>query len=1060
MFDKIFDLSKDKEIISGLNLELKAIYINELYKKYNKNILLVSNNYYNSSKIYNTILNHNENSYFYPMDDFYDLNIESVSPELEIIRSTTINSTFSDKKGVYVTDLKGYIKKIMNPNDFLNLKISLKVEEEVDLNEISKKLFEMGYSKESLVTKKGEFAQRGFVLDIFPIDGEPIRVEFWGEQIVNIKTFDIDSQRSVSEISKITINPFKNNIGKIEDSSIKDYISDCLIIFDEYSKIKMEYNELIKKENFDDNYSSFDLSNKHLKFDNINDLFDNANYINYNSKLIFNIDKEHESFVEKLSNLNKTVFLCFDNTKVLNRFNKESKKEYKLSSFEDYEVNKINLINFKINESFEIQDYIFISEKTLLNKKEEKVIVKSANKISKRISDLTKLEIGDYVVHDRYGIGIYNGLKTISKGDFEKDYIQINYKGTDKLYIPVEKIDLISKFSSKEGYEPRINKLGSLEWEKAKLSARNRAKSIAIDLLKLYSERENSIGHSFSKDTEEQLIFESEFPFDETKDQIKAIEEVKSDMERKRPMDRIICGDVGFGKTEVAFKAMFKAVMDSKQVIFLCPTTILSRQHYLNAIERFKTFPIKIELINRFVSSKKKKEIIEDFQKGKIDILIGTHRVLSKDIKPKDLGLLVIDEEQRFGVTHKEKIKEYKNNIDILTLSATPIPRTVQMSLSGIKNLSLIETPPVNRVPIQTYVLEENESVIKTAIYQEISRGGQVFILSNQVKGIENKLIEISKLVPEAKVCFAHGRLNKVELEDVMIKFINKDYNVLISTTIIETGIDIPSANTLIILDADKFGLSQLYQIRGRVGRSNQTAYCFLMYKRGKTITDIAVKRLKAIKEFTELGSGFAIAMRDLSIRGAGDILGSEQAGFIDTVGIELFIKMLNKEVEKLKGNIVSEDEEDKPLIDVATSIDDKFISDEDIKIEIHKKINSINSYEKLIQVKEELIDRFGNISEQLEIYMNQELFEKYAQKIGIREIRQNKREIEIVLSKEQTNKINGEKLFLEIISKNANVRFNMKFKRLAIIVNLLKQEKHYIYTLLDIIKAIESSLV
>jgi transcription-repair coupling factor (superfamily II helicase) len=948
----------------------------------------------------------------------------------------------------------------MNPNDFLNLKISLKVEEEVDLNEISKKLFEMGYSKESLVTKKGEFAQRGFVLDIFPIDGEPIRVEFWGEQIVNIKTFDIDSQRSVSEISKITINPFKNNIGKIEDSSIKDYISDCLIIFDEYSKIKMEYNELIKKENFDDNYSSFDLSNKHLKFDNINDLFDNANYINYNSKLIFNIDKEHESFVEKLSNLNKTVFLCFDNTKVLNRFNKESKKEYKLSSFEDYEVNKINLINFKINESFEIQDYIFISEKTLLNKKEEKVIVKSANKISKRISDLTKLEIGDYVVHDRYGIGIYNGLKTISKGDFEKDYIQINYKGTDKLYIPVEKIDLISKFSSKEGYEPRINKLGSLEWEKAKLSARNRAKSIAIDLLKLYSERENSIGHSFSKDTEEQLIFESEFPFDETKDQIKAIEEVKSDMERKRPMDRIICGDVGFGKTEVAFKAMFKAVMDSKQVIFLCPTTILSRQHYLNAIERFKTFPIKIELINRFVSSKKKKEIIEDFQKGKIDILIGTHRVLSKDIKPKDLGLLVIDEEQRFGVTHKEKIKEYKNNIDILTLSATPIPRTVQMSLSGIKNLSLIETPPVNRVPIQTYVLEENESVIKTAIYQEISRGGQVFILSNQVKGIENKLIEISKLVPEAKVCFAHGRLNKVELEDVMIKFINKDYNVLISTTIIETGIDIPSANTLIILDADKFGLSQLYQIRGRVGRSNQTAYCFLMYKRGKTITDIAVKRLKAIKEFTELGSGFAIAMRDLSIRGAGDILGSEQAGFIDTVGIELFIKMLNKEVEKLKGNIVSEDEEDKPLIDVATSIDDKFISDEDIKIEIHKKINSINSYEKLIQVKEELIDRFGNISEQLEIYMNQELFEKYAQKIGIREIRQNKREIEIVLSKEQTNKINGEKLFLEIISKNANVRFNMKFKRLAIIVNLLKQEKHYIYTLLDIIKAIESSLV
>jgi transcription-repair coupling factor (superfamily II helicase) len=1060
MFDRIFDINNNKEIISGLNLELKAIYINELYKKRNKNILVVSNNYYNSTKMYNTILNHNENTFLYPIDDFYDLNVESVSPELEIIRSTTLNSTFQNKKGIYVTDLKGYLKKMISPEAFLNLKIDLNVSEEVDLAQISAKLFEMGYTKDSIVTKKGEFTQRGFVLDIYPIDNEPVRIEFWGDEIVNIKTFDIDTQRSVKGIPKITINPLKNNVVSNENNCISEYIKNSIIIFDEYSTIKMEYNELNKKDHFESKYFALDIDNKYLKFDNMNDLFKNDNYISYESKLIFNIDQEYKNFLEKLSNINKTVFLCFDNTKLLNRFNNESNNIYISSTLDDYEPNKINLINFKINESFEIKEYIFISEKTLLNKKEEKTIIKTSNKLSKRISDLSKLEIGDYVVHDRYGIGMYNGLKTMSKGDFEKDYIQINYKGTDKLYIPVEKIDLISKFSSKEGYEPKINKLGSLEWEKAKVNARNRAKSIAIDLLKLYSERENSIGHSFSKDTEEQLIFESEFPFEETKDQIRATEEVKSDMERQRPMDRIICGDVGFGKTEVAFKAMFKAVMDSKQVILLCPTTILSRQHYLNAIERFKTFPIKIELINRFVTTKKKKEIIENFQKGKIDILIGTHRVLSKDIKPKDLGLLVIDEEQRFGVTHKEKIKEYKNNIDVLTLSATPIPRTVQMSLSGIKNLSLIETAPTNRLPIQTYVLEENENVIKTAIYQEISRGGQVFILSNQVKGIENKLIEISKLVPDAKVCFAHGRLNKIELEDVMVKFINKEYNVLISTTIIETGIDIPSANTLIILDADKFGLSQLYQIRGRVGRSNKTAYCFLMYKKGKAITDIAVKRLKAIKEFTELGSGFAIAMRDLSLRGSGDILGSEQAGFIDTVGIELFIKMLNKEVEKLKGNFVSEDEEDKPLIDVATAIDNKYISDEDIKIEIHKKINSIDSYEKLIQVKEELIDRFGNISEQLEIYMNQELFEKYAQKIGIREIRQNKREIEIVLSKEQTNSINGEKLFLEIISKNTNVRFNMKFKRLAIIINLLKQEKHYIYTLLDIIKAIESSLV
>ena len=503
---------------------------------------------------------------------------------------------------------------------------------------------------------------------------------------------------------------------------------------------------------------------------------------------------------------------------------------------------------------------------------------------------------------------------------------------------------------------PKINKLGGTEWTKTKLHIRKKIESIAGDLLKLYSEREMAIGYAFDKDTEEQIEFEKGFEYVETKDQLKVTEEIKKDMEKRIPMDRLLCGDVGYGKTEVAFRAIFKAIMSNKQVLFLCPTTILSGQHFNNAIERFKEFPVRIELLNRFVSKKKQNEILKDLKDGKIDLLIGTHRILSEDVKCKRLGLLVIDEEQRFGVKHKEKIKSYKNNIDVLTLSATPIPRTLQMSLAGVRSLSLIETPPVDRYPIQTYVLEENKNVIKDAIYKELARDGQVFILYNDIQTMDNKKRELELLVPEAKIICGHGKMKKEELEDVMYKFMNKEYDVLLCTTIIETGIDIPNVNTLIIIDADRYGLSQLYQIRGRVGRSNKIAYSYLMYNKGKILSDIAKKRLNVIKEFTELGSGFSIAMRDLSIRGAGDILGQEQSGFIDTVGVELFLDMLNEEVNKLKGiNIETKEIDAQPLLEVETTIDDKYAKEEDLKIEIHKKINKIDSLESLNKTKEEL---------------------------------------------------------------------------------------------------------
>ena len=531
-------------------------------------------------------------------------------------------------------------------------------------------------------------------------------------------------------------------------------------------------------------------------------------------------------------------------------------------------------------------------------------------------------------------------------------------------------------------------------------------------------------------------------------------------MESPVPMDRLLCGDVGFGKTEVAFVAAFKSILDSKQVLFLCPTTILSKQHYDNAIARFKNFPVNIGLLNRFTTPKEVNRILTGLKDGTIDMVIGTHRLLSDDIKLKDLGLLIIDEEQRFGVAHKEKIKEYKSNVDVLTLTATPIPRTLQMSLVGIRSLSLIETPPVNRYPVQTYVIEENKQILKEAIYKELSRNGQVFILYNRVQTINEFATRIHDIVPDARICIAHGQMNKTDLEDTIYNFVNYEYDILICTTIIETGIDIPNVNTLIIMDADRFGLSQLYQIRGRVGRSDKFAYAYLMYQPFKSLTETAVKRLNVIKEFTELGSGFSIATRDLSIRGAGDILGSEQAGFIDSVGIDLYLKILNEEVEKLNNGEISAEEEEadtyKPLIEVATHIEDNYVSDEELKIEIHKKINSIDSEEKFNEVKNELEDRFGKLSEDLIVYMYEEWFEKLALKLKISNIHQNKNSIELVFPEEVVQQLDTEAVFMDAFEVTNMFRFKSKGSNLIIILDIIKLEKHPIFYLVELMNKID----
>ena len=673
--------------------------------------------------------------------------------------------------------------------------------------------------------------------------------------------------------------------------------------------------------------------------------------------------------------------------------------------------------------------------------------------------DWNKLNIGDYVVHSAHGVARYAVIKTVSKNGIDKDYLTLEYAGNDKLYISVEKIEFLHKYSSKEGTAPKINKLGGTEWAKTKLKIRKKIEDIAGELINLYAIREATPGFAFMEDDENQLAFESEFPYQETKDQLKVIEEIKKDMQKNNPMDRLLCGDVGYGKTEVAFRAIFKAILSGKQVAILCPTTILSSQHFNNALKRFKNFPINIRLLNRFVTQKNTNKILEDVESGKVDLLIGTHRILSDDIKFKNLGLIVSDEEQRFGVKHKEKIKQYKNDVDVLTLSATPIPRTIQMSMSGLRNLSLIETPPVDRYPIQTYVIAENNHVIKDAVYKELSRQGQAFILYNKVSDIASKTAELSNLVPDAKFVYAHGKMNKTELEDIMIKFINKEFDVLVCTTIIETGIDIPNANTLIVYDAHRFGLSQLYQLRGRVGRSNKIAYTYLLYDNNKILSEVATKRLNSIKEFTELGSGFAIAMRDLSIRGAGDLLGSEQSGFIDTVGIDLFMKMLNEEISKLKGLSIATEEDLNPLLNVSTSISADYIPDEDIRIEIHKMINTIDSIESLNSIKQEIEDRFGKISEDILIYMYQEIFEKLASNLKITNVKQTKTTIEIIVPREITAKINGSELFMDLSDISRMIRFTSRLNNLTIILDIVKLDKHFIYYLIDILKVIEKNI-
>ena len=942
--------------------------------------------------------------YLYPAKDllFYHADIKGqyiAAQRMEVISAILENT---DNKNISViTTIDAFVDGITSPVEMKKHRIIIKDDSEIDLTSVEKKLALMGYKREAEVNGPGQFAVRGGILDVFPLtEEEPVRVELWGDEVDSIRTFDLESQRSIENISELLIYPASDVMSKEKVSFLDYFDNDKSLLFldepqrlverleevyDEYktsienrmeAEVKGEVEELhvfdLKEiVNRIDSYFSigFAVLETRCREFKIRDVH------SVTAKGVNPYNNSFDTLTKDLGKLKtkgyRVILLSGSRTRA--RRLAEDLRDYGLSSFYgenlDREVKPREIMtaygHVETGYEYPLIKYMVISETDIFGNHKKKKKRKTYE--GRKIQNFTELKPGDYVVHENHGLGRYEGIEKIEVDKIAKDYMKISYAGGSNLYLPATQLDLIQKYAGSDAKAPKLNKLGSNQWIKTKNQVRGAVKEIAKDLVKLYATRQNTAGFEYGKDTVWQREFEEMFPFEETEDQLQAINDTKRDMESSRIMDRLVCGDVGYGKTEIAIRAAFKAVQESKQVVYLVPTTILAQQHYNTFVQRMKDFPVKIELLCRFRTAAQQKKTIENLKKGLTDIVIGTHRVLSKDVEYKDLGLLIIDEEQRFGVTHKEKIKKLKENVDVLTLTATPIPRTLHMSLIGIRDMSVLEEAPMDRMPVQTYVLEYNQEVVREAIERELSRNGQIYYVYNKVSDIADVAGRIQKLVPDAVVTYAHGQMNERELEEIMCDFINGDIDVLVSTTIIETGLDISNANTMIIHDADKMGLSQLYQLRGRVGRSNRMAYAFLLYRQDKMLKEIAEKRLAAIREFTDLGSGFKIAMRDLEIRGAGNLLGAQQSGHMEAVGYDLYCKMLNEAVRHEKGEIQEEDFNTAIDLNVDAFIPEYYIPNVYQKLDIYKRIAAIENEEDMDDMVEELIDRFGDIPKKVQ---------------------------------------------------------------------------------------------
>lgn len=933
--------------------------------------------------------------YSYPAKDLLFFQADIHGNLLIRQRMKVIKALLEEKELTVVTSIDGCMDFLESLEKIKEQLIHYESDSTVDTEQLKNQLVALGYERVGQVEMPGQFSVRGGIVDIYCLTEEnPWRIELWGDEIDSIRSFDPESQRSLENLEELTIYPAVEHIGDKDMVSFLDYFpEERTIIFldepnrltekggaveEEYRQSRMHREEKGSR-NLPENWlCSFEQLQKELNKRNcisvcalepkqagwkVREKF----YLEVKSISAYN--NSFELLVKDLHHYKKQgyrIALLSGSRTRAERLAKDLQEEG-LAAFygQDYDreicPGEIMVVYGHAKKGFEypLIKFAVMTESDIFGQEQKKK--KKKNYSGSRIQDFAELSIGDFVVHEKHGLGIYRGIEKVEVDRIVKDYIKIEYRGGSNLYIPATQLDCLQKYSGADAAKaPKLNKLGTQEWNKTKSKVRGAVKNIAKELVELYAVRQEKEGYVCGPDTVWQREFEEMFPYEETEDQLSAIEDAKRDMESTRIMDRLICGDVGYGKTEVALRAAFKEVQESRQVAYLAPTTILAQQIYNTFVQRMKEFPVRVELLCRFRTPAQQKKAIEDLKKGQVDVIIGTHRILSKDVQFKNLGLLIVDEEQRFGVTHKEKIKQLKKDVDVLTLTATPIPRTLHMSLIGIRDMSVLEEPPMDRMPIQTYVMEYDEETVREAINRELRRGGQVYYVYNRVTDIADVALRIAKLVPDARVDFAHGQMSERELENVMYSFVNGDIDVLVSTTIIETGLDISNVNTMIIHDSDRYGLSQLYQLRGRIGRSNRTAYAFLMYRKNVMLKETAEKRLAAIREYTDLGSGFKIAMRDLELRGAGNLLGAQQHGHMNAVGYDLYCKMLNEAVKEAKGIHTMEDFETSVDLNVDAYIPDSYISNEFQKLDIYKRIAGIETQQDYDDMLEELLDRFG----------------------------------------------------------------------------------------------------
>ncbi len=1078
---------KKRQLILGLSTSPKALAIASSLEKEDKIVLLTST-YGEAEGLVSDLISILGEELVYPflvddapMVEFLTSSQEKIISRVEALRFLTDSS----KKGILVCNIAASRLILPSPNAFKDSIVKISVGEEYDQHAFIHQLKENGYRKVTQVQTQGEFSLRGDILDIFEISQlEPCRIEFFGDEIDGIRSFEVETQLSKENKTELTIFPasdmllrekdyqrgqsaLEKQISKTLSLILKSYLEEILssfhqkqshadsrkflslcydktwtvfdyiekdtpIFFDDYQKLMNQYEvferdlaqyfteELQNSKAFSDMQYFSDIEQIYKKqspvtfFSNLqkglgNLKFDKIYQFNqYPMQEFFNQFSFLKEEIERYKKMDYTIILQSSNS-MGSKTLEDMLEEYqiKLDSRDKTSICKesVNLIEGNLRHGFHFVDekILLITEHEIFQKKLKRRFRRQHVSNAERLKDYNELEKGDYVVHHIHGIGQYLGIETIEIKGIHRDYVSVQYQNGDQISIPVEQIHLLSKYISSDGKAPKLNKLNDGHFKKAKQKVKNQVEDIADDLIKLYSERSQLKGFAFSADDDDQDAFDDAFPYVETDDQLRSIEEIKRDMQASQPMDRLLVGDVGFGKTEVAMRAAFKAVNDHKQVVILVPTTVLAQQHYTNFKERFQNFAVNVDVLSRFRSKKEQTATLEKLKNGQVDILIGTHRVLSKDVVFADLGLMIIDEEQRFGVKHKETLKELKKQVDVLTLTATPIPRTLHMSMLGIRDLSVIETPPTNRYPVQTYVLEKNDSVIRDAVLREMERGGQVYYLYNKVDTIVQKVSELQELIPEASIGYVHGRMSEVQLENTLLDFIEGQYDILVTTTIIETGVDIPNANTLFIENADHMGLSTLYQLRGRVGRSNRIAYAYLMYRPEKSISEVSEKRLEAIKGFTELGSGFKIAMRDLSIRGAGNLLGKSQSGFIDSVGFELYSQLLEEAIAKRNGN-ANANTRTKGNAELILQIDaylpDTYISDQRHKIEIYKKIRQIDNRVNYEELQEELIDRFGEYPDVVAYLLEIGLVKSYLDKVFVQRVERKDNKITIQFEK------------------------------------------------------------